>query len=549
MASDNRIRYIPDLWLNWMGDAGISGTSPITAIADQSGNGNHAVIATTATLVSNQLNGKPVIRIPNNHSIRTPATPAAMVSGFSMFMVVKHAAGASELCWGNDTGSAWMGIVSTSPQGFGKGYLVTTNPNYQVSGGAGFYQASMVFGYPAGPANFGNATQYYSADGFCTHASGVTNAITSGNAIEIPRQGYGSHDLAELIIFNRPLSRTEIAEVQSYLAGKYNLWWPGNDSGTLAFYASGNSTTQYSGGVVRHLATQSGYKLITDQFAADGTNGALTFQLGDTYESVASYWRRRSIPSALVYHSGHDRSTDIDQDAITRPDGPLMRWAKAGGRLWLQTQTAWHNSAGRETARAAWNAWIRAHAATYADAFHDLGASAQFGAYDSVAGWNGTTVTAPAGTSRGDYPTYWAGYGGGGDDVHPTAAGQAAKAAMMLPYLSALYNRIAYSGAGNAVGSVTLTHGHAAAGWAYEWHRGTASYDPLDRPGTRNNTTVVGTSQTITDTTTSLNTSYVYFCKLIDTNTPTGWVWSDPFPVKTLGMGPSADLGTGGYDS
>lgn len=311
--------------------------------------------------------------------------------------------------------------------------------------------------------------------------------------------------------------QVELFELHRYLAAKWGLWWPGADTGSTFIAWVGNSTTRYSGGVASPFAQQNpSLKLIQDSVAIDGTNSVDAYRQRDQLEHLASYFSVRGIPSILVWHHGHNDNSTWNIDVLSDPNGPVQRFRRAGGRVMLHTMSVWAQRS--DSDRQTLNAWIRANWPTVADGMYDLGGSHEFGIWDDG--------TAPAGTSRGDFPSYFV------DLTHPTVAGQQAKATLAAPSLKAMMGRVSL--VSNVSGAVTLTHSGVPAGWSYQWYRATAAFDPLNA-ATRGSALTGATAQTLVDGTAQPGELYWYSCML--SHATQGSAWSLPVSVGAKAAG------------
>jgi len=510
---------IPSTLLNCWGwytadTLGLANGATLAGWADRSGNGRNLATTAGVTYQTNALNAKPVVNIVDGGHLRTPAVTASLNAASTLVTVWKFTS-AGEPIWDNTAGY-WYSSCTTAPNGF---YALRASSN-QVGGGNSWHCGTIRHTPNATPnttwpgcAN----TCYISVDDCDVVCENARNGPTPGNLLELPRSG--SLQIAELAIFDRPLMQVELYEIHRYLAAKWGLWWPGADAGSTCILWQGNSTTRYSGGVASpFFQTDRSMRLIQDSLAIDGTNSVDAYRQRDQIEQIASYWKVRGIPSILVWHHGHNDSSAWNIDVISDPNGSLQRFRRAGGCVMIHTMSQW--AARDDSDRQTLNTWIRNNWQTVADGFYDLGGSAEFGVWD-----NGS---APAGTSRGDFPSYWA------DQVHPTLAGQQAKAALVGPSLKAMLGRVSLTS--NVSGAVTLTHSGVPAGWSYQWYRATTAFNPLDS-STRGSALSGATSQTLTDTTVAANTLYSYSCLL--THATEGSAWSSPYAITSKGGGAS----------
>jgi hypothetical protein len=203
------------LWL--AADAAI--TTPLRYWQDLSGIGNDAMQTTSGnrpTVVSNVLGGKPVVRflasssqhfpLPNLMSGATAGEVVAVLkssaTGVGLWHFGSSAYGAS-YPWTNGVNEDF-GRSSEFTQGWPSRSL-TDFRIYSVSSSAGWWQ-SWIDGAP-----------------FFKSSS---NTVAFTSSPKLGKNNYGSHftgDIAEVIMYNRPLQESERRTVRQYLAIKYLL--------------------------------------------------------------------------------------------------------------------------------------------------------------------------------------------------------------------------------------------------------------------------------------------------------------------------------------
>lgn len=242
----------PVLWLK--ADAGTN-TAPgtpatngqtVTTWVDQSGYMNDAVQNTAAykpTLITNALNGKPVLRF-NNNLLVTPSIDLSSIDKVDMYVVYKS----------SNLNGTWEVIVENGPNfNTTPGFLFADNtqPAYAYKG--------MYVGNSSGNnANYNIKDYPFKANTFKVVNSSFDRAATAANEVNLRINGvnctlneqyYGTDytgnyfnqpfyignrgssigadpligDVAEIIVYNRNLSLSEKQAVESYLNTKYNI--------------------------------------------------------------------------------------------------------------------------------------------------------------------------------------------------------------------------------------------------------------------------------------------------------------------------------------
>ncbi len=209
------------LWLKSDVGVVISSGSSVSQWQDQSGNGNNFTSSTTQpTVVTNVINGKPVIRFTT--------APSYMTGG-------------------NFTSTSYTIIAVTKMAGTGNARLVSSQ------------NVNWLMGYWGGSMNQFHANAWVTAAGGTTSdavphmyvatSNGGTNALYNNGALvasnsnglaapgvlELNGWSNGSEpsngDIAEVIYYDRALSATELAQLQSYIGTKYAI--PYNTTATF----------------------------------------------------------------------------------------------------------------------------------------------------------------------------------------------------------------------------------------------------------------------------------------------------------------------------
>ena len=211
--------------VNGVAEDPVDGTS-IATWSDLSGNNNNATTSSTApTFESDALkliNGNPVVNFPNGRPLRGIDIRATSVPNISIFAVYKVTASDNrDGVWGNDDG------------GWDRFFLATWNGNNGIisAGGPVDVANSAVIG---SPTLITTVLQYGVSSGSKVYRNGeVAATLTDGSSLTgahnpsfIGSGGNGlefNGDIAEIIIFNRALTSTELLTVNGYLNTKYAL--------------------------------------------------------------------------------------------------------------------------------------------------------------------------------------------------------------------------------------------------------------------------------------------------------------------------------------
>ena len=208
------------LWLDAADSSTITGTSPVTAWNDKSGNGLNAAATGTSITIST-LNGLPAINYDGN-SYLTSALTSGAAAPFSIFVIENQASALSLPIYTTSTSTDANGLFLNN---YGNDYLTigsswaaktsTINPNQT-------YLLSIV----STSVSAGTITLY--ANG-TSYLSGTTTGNFSWNTFLIGKRtasGYSDNyagKFGEIIIFNSALSTPQRQQVEQYLTWKWGL--------------------------------------------------------------------------------------------------------------------------------------------------------------------------------------------------------------------------------------------------------------------------------------------------------------------------------------
>lgn len=211
------------LWLK--ADAlGLTGGAAVAAWADQSGNGNDATQGTVGnrpTYQANVINGQPVVRFTGSsaHYLSVPNVSALNPERVSVVAVVKRASGTSSaVIAGKGTGySLRMSNLSTA--------------NSYINGNVANNSTSVTSGaFNVLAAVYNQATNEIYSNGSAGTPTSYTTAIpTNTTALTVGGLGTSNNfdgDIAEVLIYDRPLSEGERSVLEVSLLAKYGIYVP-----------------------------------------------------------------------------------------------------------------------------------------------------------------------------------------------------------------------------------------------------------------------------------------------------------------------------------
>lgn len=210
---------VPNLWAWYDAGSGVIGGTSVTAWNDSSTNGNNLLQATSTNQpmqVMSMLNGLPVVALKSNaaQARMTTAANFPFTTGATIFLVAAqvNTNDASGTFVNYSLGSAIERNVS------GSGITADLNGATLVSGAAtdGTYYTIRTM------ANATNLTLYM--NGTLQNTGTIGTAVTQ-QPFNIFQMNDGSNNgnkkFAEIVVYNRLLSLSECATVESYLRTKY----------------------------------------------------------------------------------------------------------------------------------------------------------------------------------------------------------------------------------------------------------------------------------------------------------------------------------------
>ncbi len=211
------------LWLR--STVGTEGSGALSTWVDQSGNGNNATPVNPATpplVVENQANGLPVVRFNGPNALNLPQNMLQSAQAGQIIAIVKipNVPNESNTLWNFGTGNgtsynSYGGSAHFDDFGSSDTSAVQENPN----------EIAQYYVYDASIDTSGNFIYRFNGSPEWTRplAPGVTLGFQQYPDIG----GYGGGslmgDIAEIVIYNRVLSDSELATVYGYLGNKYGL--------------------------------------------------------------------------------------------------------------------------------------------------------------------------------------------------------------------------------------------------------------------------------------------------------------------------------------
>jgi hypothetical protein len=228
---------LANLWGWYKADAGVTGTTSVTAWDDQSGNGNN-LAATTGqepVLVTSGLNSKPTIKQNSSFNARmaTAIDFPDLSAGGTIYLVAKQVKTHSAINF--DEGGVFIGAGNTVDMQIYRGNLVNS---LSIAGGINT-DSDHVTDMTASDNTFYTIRLRY--DGTNVYQSlddGTENSVASSGGGYIPTPltmfyslagAAGDKEIAELIIYTENHDATKQAQVEYYLQQRYMHYsWTGS---------------------------------------------------------------------------------------------------------------------------------------------------------------------------------------------------------------------------------------------------------------------------------------------------------------------------------
>jgi hypothetical protein len=226
------------LWLK--ADAGVTSSSGnVSAWADQSPAGNNAVQSSSGSqpqIISSAINGEPVMRF-NGSSDYFQLGPgfqymSSGITAFTVFTPTSASNNARIFDLGNGENSDNILLLHYYSQATMQLYDVIGSSVYEAVNGGTELALNSPQEYTAGQDGSSSMSLYRNG----TLVGQVTSGVTAYNDVlrnfnyigksDWPADAIYQGDIAEVLIYNRPLTSTEQQDVEVYLADKYGLYHP-----------------------------------------------------------------------------------------------------------------------------------------------------------------------------------------------------------------------------------------------------------------------------------------------------------------------------------
>lgn len=215
-----------NLWAWYKADAGVTGTTSVTAWADQSGSGNDlaAVSGFEPALLTGELNGLPAVA---RGSIDARMNTAAVVPdlstiGGTIFIVGKQAVS-------GDVNAPYLSFGTSQSVNIRRQGATADANRFGVNSASGATnndRAGVTDGtYHTLRLRVDNVNQFASINNDAeTSIACILGSFAGGTILELLYSSgtFGDKAICELIIFTRSLNSTELGQMEDYLRTKYS---------------------------------------------------------------------------------------------------------------------------------------------------------------------------------------------------------------------------------------------------------------------------------------------------------------------------------------
>ena len=331
------------VWLK--ADTGVTGTSPVTAWNDQSGNGNHATIqlATAGqTLNAAGLNFNPVVTLAGTGGLQGTFGVPVMSNNISAFIVMKpvQAGSASGRAWSiNLNGQADSNNSASAVLFYRVGTSIRTHrANVALGTVPNVFDRAGVFA-----SHFKGGNQQVSAyNGTAIAPVAFTTSSFNANRFSIGNEPNGAlpfaGDIAEAVLYttDQAAAGTE-ARIASYLALKYGVTLSHNyiasDGATIVWDQTTNAGYTNS---IAGIGRDDGSGLVQRQ-SRSNTSDLLTIGLGTIAASNATHGGSFGVNRQFLMW-GDNGASDGFETSITPPGGVVAN--RRMPRAWRVDETA-----------------------------------------------------------------------------------------------------------------------------------------------------------------------------------------------------------------
>lgn len=198
-------------------DLGVTGSAPVTAWADQSGNGRNLSEATNGpALVAALVNGHSALRFDGTNDMLNAAsvTVAQPIHAFIISKNVSHTSGERVF---------QLGTTASQPGLLQRADPAMTIQSATLDGGTvtgditNFHLYSCLFNGTGSTLAIDDGTP----DGDANNLSGSTAAIRMAN---LNSNSFGNVEIAEFFFYNAEMSGGNLTNIKSYINTRYALW-------------------------------------------------------------------------------------------------------------------------------------------------------------------------------------------------------------------------------------------------------------------------------------------------------------------------------------
>lgn len=225
---------IPDLWAWYDAAVGVTGTTAITAWADQSGNGRNLGLVSAGQepeLVASAVNGLPAVStygLSGTRQMTTSVDFADLTAGGTIFLVAaQDSVGSSTDNFGTFLGAGGFVVMQierggSASLGFGSlaGAIASSNETTTPADVPEdtFVSIRLKNDVDDNFISFNNGTEYAFPSTQSAYIATPLRLFRTASGAQ------GNKQIAEILIYSRTLTTNEITDVETYLNSKYALY-------------------------------------------------------------------------------------------------------------------------------------------------------------------------------------------------------------------------------------------------------------------------------------------------------------------------------------